>query len=131
MGTERNNNSPTRLYRDSEHGMLFGVCAGVADYFGFRRGAVRWVTVIVSMFIPMTILGYLVLAFLLPRKPREMYKDSQEEQMWRSIRAEPSMTFARVRHKYREIEARLQRVERYVTSSRFKLDRDFRDLERR
>jgi len=129
MANEQNGN-PTRLYRDSEHGKLFGVCAGVADYFGFRRGAVRISVVILSMFMPMTILIYLVMAFLLPRKPEEMYKDKQEEQMWRAIRVEPATTFGRVRHRFRELEARLQRVERYVTSSRFKLDRDFRDLER-
>src|SRR5215510_11136751 len=127
MANEQNGN-PTRLYRDSEHGKLFGVCAGVADYFGFRRGAVRISVVILSMFMPMTILIYLVMAFLLPRKPEEMYKDKQEEQMWRAIRVEPATTFGRVRHRFRELEARLQRVERYVTSSRFKLDRDFRDL---
>jgi len=122
--------SPTRLYRDSERGMIFGVCAGVADYFGFRLAAVRWLTVIFCCFLPMTILVYLALAVLLPRKPRALYKDQQEEAMWRSIRVEPSTTFARVRHRFRELEARLQRVERYVTSARFKLDRDFRDLER-
>jgi len=122
--------SPTRLYRDSEHGKLFGVCAGVADYFGFRRGAVRFAVIVLSLFMPMTILIYLVMAFLLPRKPEEMYKNKQEEQMWRDIRVEPATTFGRVRHRFRELEARLQRVERYVTSSRFKLDRDFRDLER-
>jgi phage shock protein C len=122
--------SPTRLYRDSEHGLLFGVCAGIADYFGFRRGRVRLATLILCMCLPMTILLYLVLALLLPRKPQEMYKDKQEEQMWRDIRVEPATTFGRVRHRFRELEARLQRVERYVTSSRFKLDRDFRDLER-
>jgi len=122
--------SPTRLYRDSEHGKLFGVCAGVADYFGFRRGAVRFAVIVLSLFMPMTILIYLAMAFLLPRKPEEMYKDKQEEQMWRDIRVEPATTFGRVRHRFRELEARLQRVERYVTSSRFKLDRDFRDLER-
>lgn len=122
--------SPTRLYRDSERGMIFGVCAGVADYFGFRRAAVRWLTVIFSMFMPMTILIYLALAILLPRKPISLYKDHQEEVFWRSVRVEPSTTFARVRHRFRELDSRVQRVERYITSSRFKLDRDFRDLER-
>ena len=127
MAMEKDN--PTRLYRDSDRGMLFGVCAGVADYFGFRRSAVRWVTVIMSMFMPMTILFYLALAFLLPRKPGSLYKDPQEEVFWRSVRVEPSTTVARVRHRFRELDSRVQRVERYVTSSRFKLDRDFRDLE--
>lgn len=121
--------SPTRLYRDSERGMLFGVCAGVADYFGFRRAAVRWVTIIVSLFLPMTILAYLALAVLLPRKPGALYRDQQDEVFWQSMRVEPSTTFARVRHRFRELDGRVQRVERYVTSPRFKLDRDFRDLE--
>lgn len=122
--------SPTRLYRDSERGMIFGVCAGVADYFGFRRAAVRWVTIILTLFLPMTAVVYLALAILLPRKPRELYKDSEDEMFWRSVRVEPHTTFARVRHRFRELDARVQRVERYVTSSRFKLDRDFRDLEK-
>jgi phage shock protein C len=129
MRNEQNPN-PTRLYRDRQRGVIFGVCAGVADYFGFRASRVRWAVAIVSFFIPMTILIYLVLAFLLPVKPQELYKDTQEEQMWRSIRVDAKTTFARVRHRFRELEARLQRVERYVTSPRFRLDRDFRDLER-
>jgi phage shock protein C len=129
MMANEHKDSPTRLYRDSERGMLFGVCAGVADYFGFRRAAVRWVTIILTLFLPMTILVYLALAILLPRKPRALYKDSEDEKFWRSVRVEPSTTFARVRHRFRELDARVQRVERYVTSSRFKLDRDFRDLE--
>ena len=58
-----------------------------------------------------------------------LYKDPQEEVFWRSVRVEPSTTVARVRHRFRELDSRVQRVERYVTSSRFKLDRDFRDLE--
>jgi phage shock protein C len=123
--------SPTRLYRDSDRGMLFGVCAGVADYFGFRRATVRWLTIIFSLFLPMTILVYLALAILLPRKPSTLYKDHQDEVFWRSVRVEPSTTFARVRHHFRELDGRVQRVERYITSSRFKLDRDFRDLEQR
>jgi phage shock protein C len=121
--------SPTRLYRDSDRAMLFGVCAGVADYFGFRRATVRWLTVIFALFMPMTILVYIALALLLPRKPGALYKDPQEEVFWRSVRVEPATTFARVRHRFRELDARVQRVERYVTSPRFKLDRDFRDLE--
>ena len=98
--------SPTRLYRDSERGMIFGVCAGVADYFGFRRAAVRWVTIILTLFLPMTAVVYLALAILLPRKPRELYKDSEDEMFWRSVRVEPHTTFARVRHRFRELDAR-------------------------
>jgi len=31
------NGSRYRLYRDTEHGFLAGVCAGIADYLGVER----------------------------------------------------------------------------------------------
>ena len=33
--------SPARLYRDPEGGKILGVCAGIADFFGFNPWAVR------------------------------------------------------------------------------------------
>ena len=38
--------NPRRLYRDTEHGMLAGVCAGIADYFGFSVRGFRLLTVL-------------------------------------------------------------------------------------
>ena len=37
---------PSRLYRNTEKGVIFGVCAGLADYFGISRFIVRIVAVI-------------------------------------------------------------------------------------
>ena len=45
------------------------------------------------------------------------------------MRTSPKETAAAVRHKLREIDARLQRMERYVTSPHFDLEREFRKLE--
>ena len=33
--------SGIRLYRDTDHGMIMGVCAGLSDQFGFRLGVHR------------------------------------------------------------------------------------------
>ena len=33
-----------KLYRDKESAMIAGVCAGIADYFGFNRKGTRVVT---------------------------------------------------------------------------------------
>ena len=122
-------NNPRRLYRDTERGVLFGVCAGVADYFGVRVGAVRLLTILSGIFFtPPTLFCYFAAALLLKRKPRNLYKTEAEESFWRSVRRDPHSTFREVRAKFRDLETRLQRMERYVTSPRFDLDREFNNL---
>ena len=44
------------------------------------------------------------------------------------MRRAPKATFAEVRYRFRDMEARLQKMERYVTSKRFQLDREFENL---
>ena len=44
------------------------------------------------------------------------------------MRTSPVATVASVRHKLREVDARMQKMERYVTSPGFNLDKEFRDL---
>jgi phage shock protein C len=63
-----------------------------------------------------------------PAKPGEIYKDKKEEQFWKSVRTSPVATVASVRHKLREIDVKMQRMERYITSPGFNLDKEFRDL---
>lgn len=126
---ERMKGTPPRLYKDRENRMLCGVCAGIADYFGFDLTATRVLTVVLQFMFPATFLVYIVMCMLLPKKPRELYQDQEEEQFWSSVRKSPMATVASVRHKMREIDAKLQRMERYVTSPGFTLDQEFRDLE--
>ncbi|NNF51303.1 MAG: envelope stress response membrane protein PspC [Gammaproteobacteria bacterium] len=134
MSTDPGNNgdgpSPQRLFRDKERGAICGVCAGVADYFGFNVSVVRILTVIGSLMFPIIFFIYIAMCLLLPVKPGQLYRDQQDERFWRSVRRSPSNTFSSVRHKFREMEARLERMERYVTSSRFNLDREFENLKR-
>lgn len=124
--------NPKRLYRDKERGAVCGVCAGIADYFGWDVSIVRVVTVIGMFLTPFMWIAYIILCFALPRKPRkaEVYRDEEDERFWRSVRVSPADTFRRIRHNFREMDARLQRMERYVTSRHYDLDREFRDLER-
>ena len=111
--------------------MLAGVCAGIADYFGFSLAGTRVATVMLALvLLPWVFIGYIALAMMLPVKTRPLYRDEEGEQVWGSVRRAPISTLSQVRHQFREMEVRMQRMERYVTSSRFKLDRDFRELER-
>ena len=126
---DRMKGTPGRLYKDRENRMLCGVCAGIADYFGFDLTATRVLAVVLQFMFPATFLVYIVMCMLLPKKPRELYQDQEEEQFWSSVRKSPVATVASVRHKMREIDAKLQRMERYVTSPGFTLDREFRELE--
>lgn len=123
-------NLKNKLYRNPRRGMLFGVCAGIAEYFGFDVNVTRIVVVIGALFaMPMVCGAYVVLAFLLPRKEytgtARDYGDPLEQQ----VRASPHDTLASVRYRFADLDGRLQQLEKYVTSSRYKLDREFRKLQ--
>jgi len=125
-----NGPNPRRLYRDTENGILAGVCAGIADYFGFSLRGFRWLIALSCFFImPALFICYLIAAFLLPRKPEGMYRSEQEESFWRTVRRDPHYAFDDARQKFRDLDARLQSMEQYVTSPRFDLDKEFKDLE--
>lgn len=78
--------------------------------------------------MPMVCGAYIVLAFLLPTKEctgtARDYGDPLEQQ----VRASPHATLASVRYRFGDLDTRLQQLEKYVTSSRYKLDREFRKL---
>ena len=59
-----------RFVRSSDRACLGGVCAGIADFFGFRLCAVRAIF-IVALFVafPFTVLTYLAIVFLVPAEP--------------------------------------------------------------
>jgi phage shock protein C len=122
--------SRQRLYRDPRRGWFAGVCAGIADYFGVGVGLVRFLMFLSAIFFTMpTLFGYLVAALVLRRKPEHLYASGEEEAFWRSVRLEPSRTAHDLVRKFEELERRLRAAEARVTSSEFKLRRQFRDLE--
>lgn len=130
MNSEREP-GPRRLHRDREKGMVAGVCAGIADYFGFDVTITRIIVAIgLFVFMPTTAIAYILLALLLPTKPRESVRvhDDASETLQRSVRSAPHSTLDNIRHRFREVDARLQRLEKYLTSKRFKLDREFESL---
>jgi phage shock protein C len=122
--------NPGRFYRDRDNAKLGGVCAGVAEYFGFDLTLTRVLTFIGVLFFPHLLLVYIALWFLMPVKPRQLYRDEDDREFWRGMRVSPAETLSEVRHRFRSADARLQRMERYVTSRNFRLDREFQDLER-
>lgn len=118
-----------RLYRSADNGMIAGVCAGLAEYFGVDTGITRALVVVGAFFFPILILAYIALALLLPKRYSLRGSESgRDPELRRHVRAEPHATLGSVRHRFRDLDRRLQRLEKYVTSDRFKLDREFEGL---
>ncbi len=77
--------APHRLYRDSERGVVLGVCAGVAEYLQSPLWLVRLGALVVGWcFIVPAIVAYLVAALVLPQWPLRYFGDGDERAFWQS-----------------------------------------------
>jgi phage shock protein C len=120
---ERKN--PHRLYRDKDKAMLAGVCAGLASYFGLNLKGLRLIAAVSTLFFfPFMVPAYIILAIILPVKPQDLYKDESQEKFWRGVSMAPSDVFSNLSHRFRELDLRLQKMEAYVTSREFDMDRE-------
>lgn len=118
--------NPHKLYRDRDNAMIAGVCAGLAEYFGFNRKGLRLIFALclLTPFLPIVIVSYALLAIFMPVRPVEARLDQEKAQFWRSVSNAPSDVFSNVRHRFRELDLRLQRMEAFVTSREFEIDRE-------
>ena len=134
-----------KLYRDGENGMIAGVCAGLADFFDVNVKMLRIAVAVGALFFPSLILAYIVLALLLKKKsagdgngaadePRKRKKkrarrdDGAAAGLGSRDGVTPQATMSRVRRRFADLDARLQRLEKYVTSERYRLNREFEGL---
>lgn len=121
---------PTGLYRDPKHARIAGVCAGLADYFGVNRRGLRIALIILSCvgFFGPVVVGYIVLAILLHPKPAKLFKDSDDEAFWRSVNRRPADTVSGLARRFRDMDDRLVKMERRVTSPDEVLRAQFKNL---
>ena len=122
-----------RLYRDADNAVLGGVCAGLARYLGFNLKVTRFLAFITFLCaMPFAIIGYLAAVFLIPSSSSKVHdaaacEEFRKEELREEIRrAKPSVD--EVRRRYKSMDERLARIEKYVTSSRYELDEKFRRL---
>jgi phage shock protein C len=124
-----NSSTRHRLWRDTDRGILAGVCAGIADYIGVEPIGVRLVAVLgLVFFFPPTIVVYVILALVLRPKPPTLYASADEEAFWRGVGTAPADTLHSLKRKFADLEARLGQMEGQVTSGDFDVHRRFRDL---
>lgn len=118
--------NPHRLFRDKENGMLAGVCAGIAEYSGLNLKGTRIVIALLCLtpMLGLIVISYIVLAIVLPVKPEGLYETQEQAEFWRGVSNAPSDVFGSLRHRFRELNMRLERMEAYVTSKEFEIDRE-------
>ena len=138
--------SSRAFYRSTDRAVLGGVCAGVADYFDFNLCVLRFLAIIAFVCtMPMAVIAYLAVVFLIParsgtgqeRAPRPRRKTRRErkferKQARREARqqeyAVPNEAAIEVRDKCQSLDKRLAELEKHITSSRYQLDREIRNL---
>lgn len=145
------------LYRDPDKGKIAGVCAGIADYFGVELWLVR-ILVVTGFFLlagPFVIVAYMAAWFILEKKPgttekHDIFKHhrtgasafgkgwsnvSEQEDKKVEVKAKvwqsgepPKQAFHDIKQRFARNESRLRKVETYVTSSEFQLNREINNL---
>lgn len=111
-----------RLYRNRKRGLLAGVCAGISDWSGFNLTALRVGVVLLAIpFTAVIVIGYLVLALLLPVAPADLYTDEADERFWRETRRSPVEGVSTLNNRYRALDQRLQRMEAWLTSREYRI----------
>ncbi|CAM3859379.1 envelope stress response membrane protein PspC [Rheinheimera salexigens] len=133
------------LLRDDTNAKIAGVCAGIADYFGWEVWLVRIITVsglflgIGGFVFVLYIAAWLVLGKksqvqaelkTTGSQAKTAVKDKHVEiktRVWQRGEA-PNQVLKHLSNEFNEIELRLRDMERHVTSTKFQLNKEFNNL---
>ena len=135
----RSNGWHRGLYRDRRKRLIGGVCAGLARAYGVERWVARLIAVTLLIFVPHIVvplyLGALLLLAPLPhaeagQRSLGLEVPAAAQPAFTSAPPAPRFSARSLRARFRELELRLQRMERTVTSRQFRLDRAFQRLEK-
>jgi phage shock protein C len=95
------------------------VCAGIADYTGIEVMWVRIASVllmITGIGIPWIPIAYMLIAWMAPKKPIDLYPSEADAKFWQGVRSNPKRSTTEVRSKFRDIDRRLADIETFYTS---------------
>jgi phage shock protein C len=117
-----------RLYR-SRTGVIFGVCQGLADYFGFSLFWIRLIMVLILLLSGIwPILGlYLLAALIMKPKPVQPIENEAEQEFYDSYVHSRHGAAQRLRQRFGKLEGRIRRMEDMVTSREYDWDRRMGD----
>lgn len=151
---ERVNPRSGRLYRDPQNQKIGGVCAGTARYFGVETWTVRLAALTGMLFVPGVVFpAYWIAYFIMdtpdtpeteestPRSKRRRRKREKDRERDRprgaaAVGDEPPQPFVagrRLRYAGADLtqaELRLRRLESFVTSDQYELQKELAKIER-
>jgi phage shock protein C len=113
-----------RLYR-SRHGVLTGVCRGLAESFGL---SVFWLRAAVLLALLVTgawpVLGlYVIASLVMPPAPVKPLANAEEEEFYDTYVNSRRRAVERLMRRYTHLDRRIRRMEDAVTSREFHWDR--------
>lgn len=121
------------LMRDKAKGKIAGVCAGIAEHYHIEVWLVRIIAVTALIFSSsfVTVI-YIALWFILDEKKPEpaALNTSQigvKTKVWEAGEA-PTRALQEIQQEFQAMEKSLQRMEHYVTSNSYKIDRELNQL---
>lgn len=124
------------LYRDPINGKLTGVCAGLANYIGAEVWLVRILVISAALLGGsfLVVLAYLALTLMVEKQPAnyvESLKTQQEHTLkdkpWQAGQS-PEQLLNTLDKDFGQLEEKVRKMEAYVTSDTFKVNREFSKL---
>lgn len=141
--SSRRNGFGQNLYRNINRNIIGGVCAGIADHFEINHNIMRIIFVAALVFTgPVAFWGYIIAwLVLVPKTPSKEYQGEEyyeydehqhchrKKNMFR-YRDSASVRLRRANERLKSVLERVDNMERYVTSRKFDLNRQFSDLQK-
>ncbi|CUS49099.1 MAG: phage shock protein PspC [Idiomarinaceae bacterium HL-53] len=137
-----------QLYRDTKNGKIAGVCAGIAEYFGWELWVVRIVAVTALVVTQqVAFIAYVVAWFVIDKKEGgkhtsvnptvreetrfEKRSDGRtievKTRVWEAGKP-PKQALSDIVNEFRELERDVGSIERYVTSSEYRVKQEISRL---
>lgn len=141
------NKSGKKLHRDTSQGKIAGVCAGIANHFGWEVWLVRIAAVSGLIFATkVTFIAYIAAWAILDKGPKESKQTQRilkettsyeytndgravevKTRVWEAGRA-PKDALKDIAKRFESMEHSVRGMERYVTSSEYKVRQEFNRL---
>jgi len=76
-----------RLYRDTENGKIFGVCAGLADYFELDVSLIRVIWLVLVLFGGTGLIAYIIMGIVV--EPKNVVLQKEQDAIHKAETIEP------------------------------------------
>jgi phage shock protein C len=105
----------------SRRGIIFGVCRGIAEYYGFSIFWTRMLAVAGLIFTGIwpVVVFYAVAALLMKVEPVIPLESREEQEFYNSYTSSRSMALHRLKRTFDSLDRRIQRMESIVTAKEY------------